>query len=57
MTDRLRDQIAAIWARALGVKRVNPDGRYWKLWQLWRTVSRAAFVAMIVLIVLYRLWD
>jgi hypothetical protein len=31
MTDRLRDQIAAIWARALGVKRVNPDGNFFAL--------------------------
>lgn len=38
-------------------RRVNPDGRYWKLWQLWRTVSRTAFVAAVVLFVLYRLWD
>ncbi len=31
MADRLQDQVAAIWARALGVKKVNPDDNFFAL--------------------------
>ena len=31
MTDRLQEQVAAIWARALGVKKVNPDENFFAL--------------------------
>jgi len=31
MTDRLKEQVAAIWARALGVKKVNPNDNFFAL--------------------------
>jgi acyl carrier protein len=31
MADKLQEQVAAIWARALGVKRVNPDDNFFAL--------------------------
>ena len=31
MTDRLQEQVAAIWARALGVKKINPDDNFFAL--------------------------
>jgi acyl carrier protein len=31
MTDRLKEQVATIWARALGVKKVNPDDNFFAL--------------------------
>jgi surfactin family lipopeptide synthetase B/lichenysin synthetase B len=31
MTNRLQDQVAAIWAQALGVKRVLPDDNFFAL--------------------------
>lgn len=31
MTDRLKEQVAAIWARALGIKKVNPDDNFFAL--------------------------
>ena len=31
MTDGLQDQVAAIWARALGVKKINPDDNFFAL--------------------------
>jgi acyl carrier protein len=31
MADRLQDQIATIWARALGVKDVNPEDNFFAL--------------------------
>ena len=31
MADRLQDQVAAIWARALGVKKINPDDNFFAL--------------------------
>ena len=31
MTDKLQDQIAAIWARALGVKTIAPDDNFFAL--------------------------
>ena len=31
MADRLQDQVAAIWARALGVKKVGPDDSFFAL--------------------------
>ena len=31
MSNRLQDQIAAIWAQALGVKRVAPDDNFFAL--------------------------
>ena len=31
MADRLQEQVAAIWARALGVKKVNPDENFFAL--------------------------
>ena len=31
MTDKLLDQVAAIWARALGVKKVGPDDNFFAL--------------------------
>ena len=31
MADRLQEQVAAIWARALGVKKINPDDNFFAL--------------------------
>ena len=31
MADRLQDQVAAIWARALGVKKIGPDDNFFAL--------------------------
>ncbi len=31
MADGLQDQVAAIWARALGVKEINPDDNFFAL--------------------------
>jgi surfactin family lipopeptide synthetase B/lichenysin synthetase B len=31
MADRLQEQVAAIWARALGVRQVNPDENFFAL--------------------------
>ena len=31
MPDTLQDQVAAIWAKALGVKRVSPDDNFFAL--------------------------
>jgi acyl carrier protein len=31
MPDTLQDQVAAIWARALGVKKVDPDDNFFAL--------------------------
>lgn len=31
MADGLQDQVAAIWARALGVKKINPDDNFFAL--------------------------
>jgi surfactin family lipopeptide synthetase B/lichenysin synthetase B len=31
MSNRLQDQVAAIWAQALGVKRVGPDDNFFAL--------------------------
>ena len=31
MPDTLQDQVAAIWARALGVKKVSPDDNFFAL--------------------------
>ena len=31
MADRLQEQVAAIWARALGVKNVTPDDNFFAL--------------------------
>jgi surfactin family lipopeptide synthetase B/lichenysin synthetase B len=31
MADKLQEQVAAIWARALGVKKVNPDENFFAL--------------------------
>ena len=31
MADRLQDQVAAIWARALGVKKITPDDNFFAL--------------------------
>jgi surfactin family lipopeptide synthetase B/lichenysin synthetase B len=31
MADRLQEQVAAIWARALGIKKVNPDENFFVL--------------------------
>lgn len=31
MSNRLQEQVAAIWAQALGVKRVNPDDNFFAL--------------------------
>ena len=31
MPDTLQDQLGAIWARALGVKKVNPDDNFFAL--------------------------
>jgi acyl carrier protein len=31
MADRLQEQVAAIWARALGVRKVNPDENFFAL--------------------------
>ena len=31
MADALQDQVAAIWARALGVKKINPDDNFFAL--------------------------
>jgi len=31
MPDTLQDQLATIWARALGVKKVNPDDNFFAL--------------------------
>ena len=31
MTGRLQDQVAAIWAQALGVKKVTPDDNFFAL--------------------------
>ncbi len=31
MSDRLQEQVAAIWARALGVKKVNPGDNFFAL--------------------------
>ena len=31
MPDKLQDQVAAIWARALGVKKVNPDDNFFAI--------------------------
>jgi acyl carrier protein len=31
MADRLQEQVAATWARALGVKKVNPDENFFAL--------------------------
>ena len=31
MADRLQDQVGAIWAKALGVKKVNPDDNFFAL--------------------------
>ena len=31
MADRLQDQVAAIWARALGVKKIKPDDNFFAL--------------------------
>jgi len=31
MADRLQEQVAAIWARALGVKKVTPDENFFAL--------------------------
>ena len=31
MADRLQEQVAAIWARALGVKKVGPDDNFFAL--------------------------
>ena len=31
MPDSLQDQVAAIWARALGVKKVSPDDNFFAL--------------------------
>jgi hypothetical protein len=31
MTDKLQEQVAAIWARALGVKKVGPDDNFFAL--------------------------
>ena len=31
MPDKLQDQVAAIWARALGVKKIDPDDNFFAL--------------------------
>ena len=31
MADRLQEQVAAIWARALGIRQVNPDENFFAL--------------------------
>lgn len=31
MADRLQDQVSAIWARALGVKKIAPDDNFFAL--------------------------
>jgi len=31
MADKLQEQVAAIWARALGVKKVGPDDNFFAL--------------------------
>ena len=31
MADGLQDQVAAIWAKALGVKKINPDDNFFAL--------------------------
>ena len=31
MSDRLQEQVAAIWARALGVKKIGPDDNFFAL--------------------------
>jgi surfactin family lipopeptide synthetase B/lichenysin synthetase B len=31
MANELQEQVAAVWARALGVKKVNPDGNFFAL--------------------------
>jgi hypothetical protein len=31
MPDTLQDQVAAIWARALGLKKVSPDDNFFAL--------------------------
>lgn len=31
MADKLQEQVAAIWARALGVKRIGPDDNFFAL--------------------------
>lgn len=31
MADRLQDQVSAIWARALGVKKIGPDDNFFAL--------------------------
>jgi surfactin family lipopeptide synthetase B/lichenysin synthetase B len=31
MTDKLQEQVAAIWSRALGVKKINPDDNFFAI--------------------------
>lgn len=31
MSDKLQEQVAAIWARALGVKKISPDDNFFAL--------------------------